>query len=114
MTPFSSPPVDSTEELAKRLAIASALLAADLATIAPAARAAFASHLPQMEPPEDDILRRHLFEQEPIQRIAASLQLPETDVLGWATLAMIRLLPDMPLEALLQSPTVVDRSANLG
>jgi hypothetical protein len=104
---------DEFDELCHRLAIASDLLAGDLAALARAARAPFAAHLPKMEPPEDDILRRHLFQQEPIPRIAASLQLPETDVLGWAALALMRLIPDMPVDALLHATTTVDRSATL-
>jgi hypothetical protein len=93
-------PIDSTDQLYHRLAIASVLLAGDIAAIAPAARASFATHLPQMESPEDDVLRMLLFDGEPVQHIAESLGLSETDVLGWAALGLVRLLADMPLHAM--------------
>jgi hypothetical protein len=97
VTQSNSHPVDPTDELCERLAIASLLLTGDIAAIAPAVCASFASHLPQMEPPEDDILRMLLFERQPIQQIAASLQLSKTDALGCAALGVVRLLADMPL-----------------
>jgi hypothetical protein len=104
---------DPMYQLAERLAIASDLLAGDLRALAQAARAPFAAHLPKMEPPEDEILRRYLFQREPIPRIAASLQLPQTDILGWAALALMRLIPDIPVDGLLHARTIVDRSPNL-
>jgi hypothetical protein len=99
-TPSNPHLMDSTDqfdELCERLAIASTLLAHDIAAIAPALRAPFTAHLPQMEAPEDDVLRMLVFEQHTIGHVAASLQLPETDVLGWAALGVVRLLADMPL-----------------
>jgi len=100
MTPSDSDPADRTDELCHRLAIASLLLTDDIATVAPTARASFASHLPRMDPPEDDILRRLLFDQQPTHQIAASLHLSHADVLGWAALGLVRLLADMPLPAM--------------
>jgi hypothetical protein len=99
-TPSSPHLTDSTDqfdELCERLALASTLLAGDIAAIAPALRASFAAHLPRMEPPEDDVLRMLLFEQHTTEHVAALLQLPETDVLGWAAFGVVRLLADMPV-----------------
>jgi hypothetical protein len=101
MKPPTSHTLDRSDELCERLAIASRLLTGDIAALAGATRAPFALHLPRMQPPEEEILRMLLFEARSVQQIAASLDLSETDVFGWAALGLVRLLSDMPIHAML-------------
>ena len=70
-------------------------LAAEFADLGPTAMTTLVELMPELEPPEREILKMLLLHDMPLKRVAWSNQISEPNVLSWAALALLRLLPRM-------------------
>lgn len=88
----------STDEMFERLAQIYPLLANEFAGFGPTAISQLATMLTEPEPnefrpPEQPILRMLFLHDMPLKRVAWSTELPDTEVLGWAALGLLDVLP---------------------
>jgi hypothetical protein len=70
-------------------------LASDFASLGSNGLTLLIRLLPTLMSPESEILRMFLLQDKSARRVAQSNQMSETEVLGWAALALLRLLPRM-------------------
>ena len=85
----------SVDETFEQLMQIYRLLADEFAGLGPAGITALVELMPELGTPEREIVKMLLLHDMPVQRVAWSNQLSETKVLGWAALALLRLLPRM-------------------
>jgi hypothetical protein len=78
----------------------------EFAALGPTAVTTLVELLPEVETPESIILKMLLLHDMSTERVAWSTQLPQTQVLGWAGLGLLRLLPRMRMPAPTTSPAV--------
>ncbi len=70
-------------------------LAAQANALGPIGLTVLGDLIPELEVPEKIVLNMLLFQNLPLKDVARSTQLAETRVLGWAALALLRLLPEL-------------------
>ena len=70
-------------------------LAAEATALGPMALTVLGDLIPGLDTPEKIVLNMLLFQSLPLEDVARSTQLPETRVLGWAALALLRVLPEL-------------------
>jgi DNA-directed RNA polymerase specialized sigma24 family protein len=85
----------SMDEIFERLRQVYPKLAAEFADLGPTAMTTLVELMPELEPPEREILKMLLLHDMPLKRVAWSNQISEPNVLSWAALALLRLLPRM-------------------
>jgi hypothetical protein len=70
-------------------------LSAEAVSLGPLALIVLGDLIPGLDIPEKVVLNMLIFQQLPLDEVARSTQLAETRVLGWAALALLRLLPEL-------------------
>jgi regulator of sigma D len=85
----------SVDEIFEQLMQIYRPLADEFAGLGPTGMTALVELMPELGPPEREILKMLLLHDMPVKRVAWSNQLSETNVLGWASLALLHLLPRM-------------------
>jgi hypothetical protein len=74
-------------------------LAAEAHALGPLGMAVLGDLIPQLGTPEKIVLNMLLFQNLPVEQVARSTQLSEVQVLGWAALALLRILPELRTRA---------------
>lgn len=69
------------------------LLGEEFSSFGPTATTTLVEALPELGVPERIVLAMLLLQRLPVDRVAASTQLPETEVLAWAALGLLRVMP---------------------
>jgi hypothetical protein len=95
----------STDEVFRLLMALYDMLAREVDSLGPVALTTLIELLPHLGPPEDPVLKMLLLHRLPTARVAWSTQLPETEVLGWGALGLLRLLPRMRAAVASAPPT---------
>jgi hypothetical protein len=85
----------SVDETFEQLMQIYRLLADEFAGLGPGGITALAELMFELGTPEREIVKMLLLHDMSVKRVAWSNQLSETKVLGWAALALLRLLPRM-------------------
>jgi hypothetical protein len=70
-------------------------LAAETNALGPMGLAVLGDLIPDLAVPEKIVLNMLMLQGLPLKDVARSTQLPETRVLGWAALALLRVLPEL-------------------
>jgi hypothetical protein len=76
----------------------------EFASLGPTAVTALVELLPELGTPESIILKMLLLNDMSTERVAWSTKLPQTQVLGWAALGLLRVLPRMRAPTPIASP----------
>jgi hypothetical protein len=85
----------STDEVLEQLMQIYPLLAEEVGSLGPSALTTLSSLLPDLQNPEDTVLRMLMLQGVSKQRVAWSTQRSERDVLGLAALGLLRVIPQM-------------------
>ena len=83
----------STAQVFERLMQIYPILRGEFMALGPVAMTKLSGALGGLHTPEDTILRMLLLQDLSIKRVAWSTQLSEIDVVGWASLGLLRVLP---------------------
>jgi hypothetical protein len=70
-------------------------LAEEVTVFGPIGLTVLGDLIPELGTPEKIVLNMLLFQRMPLKEVAWSTRLPETRVLGWAALALLRVLPEL-------------------
>ncbi len=71
------------------------LLSVEAVALGPLALALLGDLIPGLDNPEKIVLNMLLFQRLSVEDVASSTQLSETRVLGWASLGLLRVLPEL-------------------
>jgi len=85
----------STDEVFECLKRLYPLLSSEFASVGPIAVSKLVELLPELGVPERLVLAMLLLQGLPVERVAWSTKYQETEVLGWASLGLLRVLPQV-------------------